>query len=56
MKRIQFETMGGRSVKIAAPALVFFLSLAAAAFSQTRVMNAPPAVAMSGRTRRGQRM
>ena len=47
MKRIQFETMGGRIAKIAAPALVFFLSLAAPAFSQTRVMNAPPAAAMS---------
>ena len=46
-KRIQFETMGGRTAKIAAPALVFFLSLAAPAFSQTRIMNAPPAVAMS---------
>jgi hypothetical protein len=47
MKCKQFETMGGRVAKIAAPALVFFLSLAAPAVSQTRVMNAPPAAAMS---------
>jgi hypothetical protein len=46
MKRIQFETMGGRVAKIAARALVFFLSLAVPAFSQTRVMNALPAAAV----------
>ena len=43
MKRIQFETLGDRTAKIAAPALVFFLWLAAPASSQTRVMNASPA-------------
>jgi hypothetical protein len=47
MKRIQFEIMGGRVAKIAAPTLVFFLSLAAPAFSQTRVVNALPAAAVS---------
>lgn len=47
MKRIQFETMGGRVTKIAALALVFFLSLAAPAFSQSRVVNALPGAAMS---------
>ena len=47
MKRKQFETMGGRVAKIAAPALVFFLSLAAPAFSQTRVVNAIPGAAVS---------
>jgi hypothetical protein len=40
MKRILSETMGGRIAKIAAPMLVLFLSLAAPAFSQTRVVNA----------------
>src|SRR5271165_1738608 len=40
MKRIQSETMGGRIAKIAASMLVFFLSVAAPAVSQTRVANA----------------
>jgi hypothetical protein len=47
MKRMQFETMGGRVAKIAAPTLVFFLSLAAPAFSETRVVNALPAAGRS---------
>jgi hypothetical protein len=47
MKRIRFETMGGRVAKIAAPTLVFFLSLAAPAFSQTHIVNALPAAAVS---------
>jgi hypothetical protein len=47
MKRMQFEIMGARTAKIAAPALLFFLSLAAPAFSQTRVMNGLPAAAVS---------
>ena len=44
MKRMQFETIGGRIAKIAAPALVFFLSLAAPAVSQTLVNAIPGAV------------
>ena len=40
MKRILSETMGGRVAKISAPMLVFFLSVAAPAVSQTRVVNA----------------
>ena len=47
MKRMQFETMGGRIAKIAAPALVFFLSLAAPAFSQTNLVDAIPGSAVS---------
>ena len=47
MKRIKFETMGGRVAKIAAPALVFFLSLAAPAVSQTNSVNAIPGAAVS---------
>ena len=47
MKRMQFETMGGRVAKIAAPALVFFLSLAAPAVSQTNLVNAIPGAAVS---------
>jgi hypothetical protein len=44
---MQFETLGGRVAKIAPPTLAFFLSLAAPAFSQTRVVNALPAAAVS---------
>ena len=47
MKRIQFETIGDRIAKVAAPALVFFLSLAAPAFSQTNLVNAIPGAAVS---------
>ena len=47
MKRMQFETMGGRIAKIAAPALVFFLSLTAPAVSQTNLLNAIPGAAVS---------
>ena len=47
MKCKQFETMGGRVAKIAAPALVFFLSLAAPAVSQTSLVNAVPDAAVS---------
>jgi hypothetical protein len=47
MKRMQFETIGGRIAKIAAPALVFFLSLAAPAVSQTNFVNAIPGAAVS---------
>jgi hypothetical protein len=47
MKRMQFETMGGRVAKVAAPALVFFLSLAAPAVSQTNLVNAVPGAAVS---------
>jgi hypothetical protein len=47
MKHMQFETMGGRMAKIAAPALVFFLSLAAPAVSQTNLVNAVPGAAVS---------
>jgi len=47
MKRMHFETMGGRAAKIAAPAFVFFLSLAAPAVSQTNFVNAIPGAAVS---------
>ena len=47
MERMQFETMGGLIAKIAAPALVFFLSLAAPAVSQTSLVNAIPGAAVS---------
>jgi hypothetical protein len=47
MKRMQFETMGGRVAKIAAPALVFFLSLAGPAVSQTNLVSAIPGAAVS---------
>jgi hypothetical protein len=47
MKRMQFGTMGGRVAKIAAPALLLFLSLAAPAVSQTDLMNAIPGAAVS---------
>ena len=47
MKRIQFEIMGGRTAKIAALALVFFLSLAAPAVSQPNLVNAIPGAAVS---------
>jgi hypothetical protein len=47
MKSKQFETMDGRVAKIAAPALVFFLSLAAPAVSQTNLVNAIPGAAVS---------
>jgi hypothetical protein len=46
MKRMHFETMGGRAAKIAAPALVFLLSLAAPALSQTNFVNAIPGAAV----------
>jgi len=47
MKHNQFETMGGRFAKIAAPALVFFLSLSAPGVSQTNLVNAIPGAAVS---------
>jgi hypothetical protein len=47
MERVQFETMGSWVAKIAAPALVFFLSLAAPAVSQTNLVNAIPGAAVS---------
>ena len=47
MKRTQFETMGSRIAKIAAPTLVLFLSLAAPAVSQTNLVNAIPGAAVS---------
>jgi hypothetical protein len=47
MKRMQFGTMVGRVAKIAAPALLLFLSLAAPAVSQTDVVNAIPGAAVS---------
>jgi hypothetical protein len=47
MKRMQFETMASRVAKIAAPALVFFLSLAAPAVSQTNLVSAIPGAAVS---------
>jgi hypothetical protein len=47
MKRKQFETMGSRVAKIAAPALVFYLSLAGPAVSHARVVNALPAATVS---------
>ncbi len=47
MKHNQFETMGGRVAKIAAPTLVFFLSLAAPGVSQTNLVNAIPGAAVS---------
>jgi len=50
MKSKQFETMGGRVAKIAAPALVFFLSLAAPAVSQINLVNAIPGAAVSSVT------
>jgi len=50
MKRMQFETMGGLIAKIAALALVFFLSLAAPAVSQTNLVNAIPGAAVSSAT------
>lgn len=47
MKRIQLQTMGVRVTKIAAAPLVLLLPLAAPAVSQTLVMNAIPAGAVS---------
>jgi hypothetical protein len=47
MKCKQFETVGGRVAKIAAPALVFFLSLAAPSVSQPNLVNAIPGAAVS---------
>ena len=47
MKRMQFETMGGRVAKIAAPTVVFALSLPAPAVSQTNLVNAIPGAAVA---------
>lgn len=47
MKRIQLQIMGSRVTKIAAAPLVLFLSLAVPAVSQTRLLHAIPAAAVS---------